>query len=127
MSDEEKELFSKYKQFMTEGQQDEFLALPDYDQQKAYVANLHVEDRLAKYPDYIQKAIWSQDVVPGMDRAAVLLTWGTPEQRDFDEQQLDRGNEVERWSYRRGANDWVQVVIVNGIVTAVQRSEEAKH
>lgn len=122
LTDDGKALFSRYKQFMTEGQQDEFLACESFEQQKAWVAGLHVEERLAKYPEYIRTAIWSQDVVPGMDRAAVLLSWSTPELREFSEEQLARGNEVERWNYQRDGG-WVQVVIANGVVTAVQRAK----
>lgn len=125
LSDEGKELFSKYKQFMTEGQQEAFLALDTDEQRQDYVTALKVEERLSRYPDYIQKAIWSQEVVPGMDRAAVLLTWSTPDLREWDQAELARGNEVERWSYRRD-DQWVQVVIANGVVTVVQRAESAK-
>ena len=125
MNDDEKEMFSKYKQFMTEGQEDDFLALPTLDEKKAYIAALKIEERVAKYPKFVQDAIWSQEVVPGMDREAVLLTWSIPMLREWDEAELAKGNEVERWSYRR-MNEYVQVVIANGVVTRVVRAD-AEH
>lgn len=125
LSDEQKALFSKYRQFMTERQQDAFLGLQTDEERQAFVDNLRVEERLAKYPDYIQKAIWQQDVVPGMDRNAVLLSWSTPQLREWDEQELARGNEVERWNYKRDGQ-WVQVTLANGVVTSVERGEASR-
>lgn len=122
LSDDGRALYAKYKQFMTEVQQDEFLSLSDDDQRKAYVAALKVEERLEHYPAYIRDAIWAQDVVPGMDNAAVLLSWGTPELREFDEQERTRGNDVERWNYHR-SDVWTQVLIKNGVVTNVGTAE----
>lgn len=122
LSEEGRELFARYRQFMTEGQQDQFLALPGDEERKAFVEALHVEERLSRYPEHVRTAIWNQEVVPGMDRAAVLLSWGTPQQREWDDAESARGNEVERWNYRREAN-WVQVLIANGVVTAVERTE----
>lgn len=125
LSPEAKELYAKYRQFMTEGQQDEFLSRPTDDERRRYVEGLGIERRLERYPPHIREAIWAQEVVPGMDREAVLLTWSTPRLREWDEQELSRGNEVERWSYRRN-DQYVQVVITNGIVTEVVRAE-GKH
>jgi hypothetical protein len=122
LSDEDKELLGKYKQFMTEGQIDEFLALPSVTERQAYVSALKVEERLGRYPKYVQDAIWAQEVVPGMDREAVLLTWSTPMLREWDEEELRRGNEVERWNYRR-SDQYIQVVIANGVVQRVERAE----
>ncbi len=121
LSDDEKALLGKYKQFMTEGQQDTFLALPSATERQAFVSNLKVEERLARYPAYVREAIWAQEVVPGMDREAVLLTWSTPMLREWDEGELARGNDVERWSYRR-SDRFVQVVIANGVVMQVERA-----
>jgi hypothetical protein len=123
LSDEGKALLAKYKQFMTEHQQDEFLSLASDDERQAYVAALKVEERLAHYPSYVRDAIWAQEVVPGMDTAAVLLCWGTPELREFDEQELTRGNQVERWNYHR-QDAWVQVLVANGVVTLVSTAEK---
>lgn len=125
LSPEARELFARYRQFMTEGQQDQFLTLPSDDDRKAFVADLHVEERLSRYPEHVQKAIWSQEVVPGMDRAAVLLSWGTPQQRQWDDAEAARGNEVERWNYQRDVR-WVQVLIANGVVTAVESAESSR-
>jgi hypothetical protein len=49
----------------------------------------------------VQDAIWAQRVTLGMSKAAVLLSWGGPYQREFDEDQLARGNSIERWYYKR--------------------------
>ena len=122
LTDEEKELYSKYKQFMTEGQQDEMLALPTPTERQDYIRALRVEERLAHYPPYVQEAIWQQQVVPGMDNSAVLLTWGVPSLREWDESERAKGNDIERWSYRREGK-YRQVVITNGVVTRVVEAE----
>ncbi|MBI3180808.1 MAG: hypothetical protein HYZ28_01555 [Myxococcales bacterium] len=125
LSPEGRELYSKYKQFLTEGQQEEFLALPSDDERLRYVQALRIEERLSRYPKFVQDAIWSQEVVPGMDREAVLLTWSTPMLREWDQLELAKGNEVERWNYQR-EDGTVQVVITNGVVTQVLRGSEAR-
>lgn len=118
LSDEGKELFAKYRQFMTEQQQEDFLDLATEDERKTYVIALKVEERLAKYPQFIQDAVWAQEVVPGMDAAAVLLTWSVPAQREWDEQERGKGNDVQRWYYERLNQRW-QVILTNGVVTQV--------
>ncbi len=122
LSDDEKALFSKYKQFMTEGQQDEFLAQTTPTAREDYVRGLHVEERLERYPKYVRDSIWQQEVVAGMDAQAVLLTWGLPTLREWDDAQRAKGNDVERWSYRRD-DRFVQVVMSNGVVTQVVTAE----
>jgi hypothetical protein len=107
---------------MTEGQQDQFLSLPTDDERQRFVKDLKVEERLEHYPPYIREAIWARDVVPGMDAAAILLSWGTPDLREFDEQELAKGNQVERWNYHRG-DAWVQVLVKNGVVTNVGKAD----
>lgn len=125
LSDDDKALFSRYRQFMTDGQQDTFLSAQSSEERQAFVASLKVEERLAHYPKFVQEAIWSQEVVPGMDKEAVLLTWSTPVLREWDDAQLSKGNEVERWSFRRN-DQYVQVVITNGVVTSVERAEDSQ-
>ncbi|MHB8872366.1 MAG: hypothetical protein ACYC8T_01645 [Myxococcaceae bacterium] len=122
LSDDEKELYGKYKQFMTEGQQEEFLAAPTPTEREEYIRALRVEERLAHYPAYVQDAIWKQDIVPGMDAAAVLLTWSVPVLREWDETERAKGNDIERWSYRRDGK-FKQVVLTNGVVTRVVEAE----
>lgn len=122
LADDEKEQYSKYRQFMTEGQQDEMLALPTPTERMDYLKALRVEERLAHYPQYVQDAIWQQQVVPGMDNEAVLLTWGVPVLREWDEAERSKGNDVERWSYRRDGV-YKQVVITNGVVNRVVEAE----
>jgi hypothetical protein len=53
-----------------------------------------------------------------MDNGAVLLSWGLPEQREWDEQERSKGNDVQRWLYTRFSKA-TQVVIANGVVTQV--------
>jgi hypothetical protein len=124
LSEEDSALYAKYRQFMTETQQDEFLALSS-EGRREYIRQLKVEERLEHYPPFIRQAIWAQDVVPGMDTVAVLLSWGTPELREIDEQELERGNQVERWNYHRDGA-WRQVVVTNGVVTNVVHAELQK-
>jgi hypothetical protein len=122
LSDEGKELYSKYRQFLSEPQQDELLALPSDDERRSYVAALKIDERIARYPQHVQDAIWAQELVAGMDRGAVLLSWGTPALREVEEASLEQGNEQERWLYHRAEED-VQVVLINGVVTELARSK----
>lgn len=100
LSDDSRALYEKYHQFMTDSQQDRFLNLPDDDARKAFVADLHVEERLAKYPKFIQDAIWKQDVVVGMDGTAVMLSWGPPDEEERREGEDSNGVRYEKWIYR---------------------------
>ena len=118
MDDESKDLLSKYRQFMTQLQMDRFLAKTTVDERKAYIASLKIEERIAHYPKHVQDAMWAREVIPGMDKAAVLLTWGSPSSREIDEAKLEVGVEHERWQYERGDHVYV-VVVVNGVVTEV--------
>lgn len=118
LSEESKQLYAKYRQFMTEGQQDAFLAQPDDEARAAYIKSLKIEERLEKYPPYVREAIWAQEVVPGMDNEAVLLSWGVPESREWDEQERSQGNDVQRWNYTRFGK-LTQVLLHNGVVTQV--------
>lgn len=118
LTPEGKALFSKYRQFMTEVQIDRFLALQEDEEREAFVSELKVEERLARYPQYIQDAIWAREVVPGMDHEAVLLSWGLPELREIDEKELEKGNNLERWNYQREGR-FAQVIFASNIVTTV--------
>lgn len=113
-----KDLLSKYRQFLTQLQVDRFLAQPDHEARAKYIDSLKIEQRIAHYPKAIQDAIWGQDVIGGMDKPAVLLTWGSPDYRQIDEGKADLGVEAERWGYYRGDAKY-EVVIVNGFVTEV--------
>lgn len=108
-------LLKKYRQFMTQRQLDEFLAWDDDAAREKYVQGMRVEERLAAYPKPIQDAIWAQNVVLGMDKPGVLLSWGAPPNRDFSG---EGGNEVETWTYVREQRKYA-VVITNGYVTDV--------
>ena len=105
----------KYRQFMTQRQVDEFLALADDVARTEYVNGLRVDERLAGYSRPIQDAIWAKDVLKGMDKPAVLLSWGTPREREFSG---EGGNEIETWIYRREQRQFA-VVVTNGYVTDV--------
>lgn len=114
-----KELLSKYRQFLTELQLDAFLAKHDTQARADYLSSLKIEERIAQYPKPVQDAIWGQQIIPGMDKPAVLVTWGSPDWRDIDEGKAEVGVESERWGYNRGDKK-VEVVIVNGYVTEVR-------
>ncbi|MGI5862797.1 MAG: hypothetical protein ACOX6T_12165 [Myxococcales bacterium] len=121
LSQPAKDAYDKYHQFMTEPRQEAYLTAKSDEERQRMIADLHVEERLARYPDYIQKAIWSQEVVAGMDKEAVLLTWGRPDsvERPFSEDS--QGVDREIWSFRRGAGDVRRVEIVQGVVLNVER------
>ena len=108
-------LLGKYRQFMTTRQLDEFLAWDDDGARETYVKGLRVEERLAGYPKPIQDAIWKKDVVLGMDKPAVFLSWGVPPDREFSGVG---GNETETWFYVREQRK-IAVVVTNGYVTDV--------
>lgn len=113
--------YDKYRQFLTEGQQDRYLALPDDAQRAQLIADLHIEERLAKYPPYVQKAIWDRDVVPGMDKEAVLLSWGRPDSVERLSADDSKGVDQESWSYRHGKKADDKVTIVQNVVTVVEK------
>jgi hypothetical protein len=116
LSPESSTLFARYKQFMTERQQDQFLEAQTDLERKQQVDGLKIDDMLSQFPKPVQDAIWAQQVQLGMSRAAVLLSWGGPSQREFDEDQLSKGNEIERWYYRRNDRN-AYVTFTNGIVS----------
>ena len=116
LSPESTQLLSKYRHFMTQKQLDEFLAVPDEAGRAQYVEAMRVGERLALYPVPIQDAIWAQDVISGMDKPAVLLSWGVPRTREFSG---EGGNEIERWSYLRDQHQY-EVTVTNGYVTDVK-------
>jgi hypothetical protein len=101
LSPEARTEFARYKQFMTEGQIDHYLELPTDLARKELVDGLKIDDMLSQFPKPVQDAIWAQRVMLGMNKAAVLLSWGGPFSREFDEDQLGKGNTVERWYYKR--------------------------
>jgi hypothetical protein len=113
-----KDLLSKYRQFLTPLQIDRFLGKEDFEKRDAYLKSLKIEERIAHYPPAVQQAIWNMDIIAGMDKPAVLMTWGSPENREIDEGKADQGVEYERWGYDRASARFI-VVIVNGYVTEV--------
>lgn len=116
LTPEMRELYARYRQFMTETQADRFLGLPTDSARKQFVEDLKVDDMLSQFPKPVQDAIWAQRVMLGMTKPAVLLSWGGPNQRDFDEDQLGKGNTVERWYYRRNEKS-VYVTFTNDVVS----------
>jgi hypothetical protein len=113
-----KDLLSKYRQFLTPLQIDRYLAKEDFEKRDTYIKSLKIEERIAHYPPAVQQAIWNMDIIAGMDKPAVLMTWGSPENREIDEAKADQGVEYERWGYDRASARFI-VVIVNGYVTEV--------
>lgn len=118
-----KDAYDKYHQFLTDSQQERYLAAPTDEERAAQLAGLHIEERLARYPRYVQDAIWSRDAVPGMDKEALLLSWGRPDSVDRLAADHSQGVQEEVWSYRRGprSKDDYRVTIVQGVVTLVEK------
>lgn len=116
LSPESSQLYARYRQFMTEKQGDLFLEAQTDLERKQQIDDLKIDEMLSQFPKPVQDAIWGQQITMGMSRAAVLLSWGGPYQREFDEFALTRGNEVETWWYTRGGNT-ARVVFTNGLVT----------
>ncbi|RME26492.1 MAG: hypothetical protein D6806_06180 [Deltaproteobacteria bacterium] len=120
LPEKDKELFDRSRQFMTERQQQRFLRLPDSESRVRFVEELHIADRLARFPPHIQEAILSQQVVPGMDIRALILSWGKPERI---ERGLGPDGERECWYFSRGVGDNVvekKVYILRGVVIEVE-------
>ena len=115
LSAEAQAQLGKYRQFMTQHQVDEYLAYEDDASRTQYVEALRVGERLANYSKPIQDAIWAKGVISGMDKPAVLLSWGTPKEREFS---TTGGNEIETWVYVRDQRQWA-VTVTNGFVTDV--------
>jgi len=115
LTGESKELFEKYKQFLTDGQKDRFFAMQDEETRKQFIGSLQIEARIAAYPKPVQDAIWAGRIIPGMDHAAVLLTWGVPHDRDFAN---NNGVETEWWNFERGSTK-ARIQFTQGTVTDV--------
>ena len=105
---------------MTDRQQERFLVLSDSDERARFVEDLHIPDRLAKFPVYIRDAILAQKIVPGMSKEAVLLSWGKP--REIDRRDVD-GIPSACWMYERVGPDRQlserKVYFLNELVTEV--------
>src|SRR4051812_39061565 len=87
LSAECRDEFDKYRQFMTEESQGRYLGLTDDAARHQMVSELHVEERLTRYPEYIRTAIWSRQPVVGMDKPALFMCLGRPDdvdRLDFD-------------------------------------------
>ena len=116
LSEESRGLYAKNQQFMTPSQQERFLdAQTDLERQQL-VDSLKIDEMLSQFPPPIQDAIRAQSIMLGMERAAVLLSWGSPYQREFDQDQLSKGHEIERWWYKRGDRT-AYVTFTNGVVS----------
>lgn len=112
----EKARFARYRQFMTNRQQQRFLTLSTQEERDAFVGSMRVEERLSLFPPHVQAAIWAREVAPGMTKEAVMLSWGPPERVSRREDPLNKGlPERETWSYPgRG-----EVVFVEALVMEV--------
>ncbi len=115
LTGESRDLYQKYKQFLTEAQKDRYFALADEELRKQFIGSLQIEARIATYPKPVQDAIWQQRIIPGMDHASVLLTWGVPHDRDFAN---ENGVETEWWNFQRGSQRF-RVQFTQGVVTDV--------
>ena len=121
LPEQDKELFDRSKQFMTDRQQERFLLLKDSTGRAEFVEELHIQDRLSKFPQYVQEAIMAGRIVPGMSVEAVLLSWGRPQ--EIDRRDVD-GIPAECWFYPRREQDGrsvdKKVYILRGQVTEVE-------
>lgn len=113
LSPEASQQFQRYRQFMTDRQIGDYLdKLTDTERQQI-IDGLKVDEMLSQFEPPVRDAIWAQTIMIGMNRAAVLLSWGGPYQRDVD---FERGNEIERWTYKRDQRT-AQVTFMNGLVS----------
>ncbi len=123
LSPDGREQYDKYRQFMTEHQQEEFLTAPTDGDRQSQIRNLHIEERLSRYPDFVQRAIWSRTPVVGMDKTALFLSLGRP--TSVDRSNFDPDTHLlpaEHWFYRRGelVDQSYDITIVNDEVTEVK-------
>ena len=116
LSPEAAQQYARYNQFMTERQRDVYLEAQTDLERTSQIEGLKIEEMLSQFPKPVQDAIWAQSIMLGMNHAAVLLSWGGPWQREFDDDQLRKGNEVERWYYKRGDKS-AYVTFTNGVVS----------
>lgn len=82
LSDHAKAEYAKYEQFLTDHQKTQFIHLKTDAARDEFLAALHIQERLARYPKFIQNAIWDRRVVVGMDEDAVILSVGPPDRVD---------------------------------------------
>ncbi len=120
LPEEDKELFARSKQFMTDSQQERFLYLKDSQERARMIEELHIPDRLLKFQPYVRDAIMAQRIVPGMSTEAVLLSWGRP--KEIDRRDID-SVPSECWFYTRGDRTGKavekKVYFLKGMVTEV--------
>jgi len=123
LSPESKALFDKYHQFMTDEREESFLSAASDADRKKIIDEMHVEERLAEFPKFVQDAIWSRTPVVGMDKNALFLCVGKPDA--VDRQNVDPDTHElpkEVWRYRRGPaieHDYV-ITVVNDKVIDIQ-------
>jgi hypothetical protein len=121
LPEQDKELFDRSKQFMTDRQQERFLLLLKSEARAKFIEGLHIQDRLSKFPQYVQEAIMAGQIVPGMSVEAMLLSWGRP--HEIDRRDVD-GVPTECWFYSRREQDGrsvdKRVYILRGQVTEVE-------
>lgn len=120
LPEQDKELFARSRQFMTDRQQERFLLCPGSACRREFVESLHIQERLARFAPHVREAIMAQRVVPGMDLEALLLSWGRPE--EIIRRKVD-GVDTECWIYRRGTGQGKlvlqRVFVIRGLVTEV--------
>jgi hypothetical protein len=102
LPENDKELFDRSKQFMTDNQQERFLLLKESQDRAEFIEGLHIQDRLSKFPPYVQEAIMAGRIVPWMSVESVLLTWGRPS--EIDRRDVE-GVPAQCWIYVRREQD----------------------
>jgi len=119
LPEKDKELYDRSMQFMTDNQQERYLLLHDSAARAEMIAELHIADRLAKFPGYVRDAIMAQRIFPGMGFESVILSWGKPE--EIDRRDVD-GVPTECWFYSRADGNRIvtkKVFFLRGLVTEV--------
>ena len=120
LPDQDKDLYARSRRFMTERQQLRFLQAPTSAQRVALIESLKIHERLARFPAHQREAILAEELVPGMDTQAAMLSWGRPE---AIERRAERGVRHQCWLYRRpdehGNFKEHKVYFVNGLLTEV--------
>ena len=120
MPEADKELFDRTRRFMTDRQEEKFLLKKDSQSRRDMVRDMHIHDRLKKFPPHELDAIMAGRLVPGMGSEAVFLSWGRP--KEIERRTVD-GVPTERWRFVRGDKDGKvrdkYVYFLKGLVTEI--------
>ena len=120
---ETRALYDRYHLFMTDDLEERFFAAKSDEARRAMVVEMHVEQKLARYPEATRDAIWSRQVLAGMDKEAVFYATGKPTTIERPAKGEPGFGENETWFYERGTGrEDFQVFIQRGVVQSVKKS-----